>query len=105
MDRSEVKKVAVRLNNPALLKAFERMSVDRLSWEEAINEAAVELARQNDYFLNRLINSHQPDSPAKSADRPTAANAAATTPAVHTAKAATDVAAEEAPTKKAAVSM
>ncbi len=55
MDRNEVKKIAARLNNPVLLRAFERMSVDQISWEDALNEAAVELAKQNDYFLNKLI--------------------------------------------------
>lgn len=58
MDRNEVKKVAVTLNNPVLLRAFERFAIDGITWEEVLNEAVVELAKQNDYFLNKLIDNH-----------------------------------------------
>jgi hypothetical protein len=53
--RAEVKRVAAQLNNPSLLRAIERFSSRELSWEQAMNWAVVEMARQNDYFLNRLI--------------------------------------------------
>jgi hypothetical protein len=55
MTRNDVKQIATRLNNPILLHALERHSIHGVPWEEALNAAVVELARQNEFFLNQLI--------------------------------------------------
>lgn len=69
MNRKDVRAIAARLNNPILLLALERHSYHGISWEEAINGAVVELAKQNDYFLQQLVDTKlqtdEPNSPAK----------------------------------------
>jgi hypothetical protein len=55
MTRNDVKQIATRLNNPILLHALERHAIHGVPWEEALNAAVVELARQNEFFLNQLI--------------------------------------------------
>jgi hypothetical protein len=53
--RKEVRLIASRLNNPILLLAIERHEYHGVAWEDAINQAVVELAKQNEYFLDQLI--------------------------------------------------
>jgi hypothetical protein len=62
MTRNDVKHIAARLNNPILLHALERHEFHGASWEDVINAAVVELARQNDYFLNQLIDGRLKDA-------------------------------------------
>lgn len=54
MTRKDVRRIAARLNNPILLLALERHEYHGVGWEQVINEAIIELAKQNDYFLDRL---------------------------------------------------
>ena len=55
MTRKDVKLIASRLNNPTLLLAIERHEYHGLPWEDVMNQALVELAEQNDYFLEQLV--------------------------------------------------
>ena len=55
MTRKDVKLIAARLNNPILLLAIQRHESHDAEWEEVMNQAVVELAKQNDYFLEKLI--------------------------------------------------
>jgi hypothetical protein len=62
MTRNDVKTIASRYNNPILLHALERFDHHGTKWEEMINAAVVELVKQNDYFLNKLIDGRLGDS-------------------------------------------
>jgi len=57
LTRKDIRHIAVRLNNPILLLALERHDYHGMRWEQAMNEAIIELAKQNEYFLDQLISS------------------------------------------------
>ena len=68
MTRKDVKLIAARLNNPTLLLAIQRHDYHNKKWEDVMNEAVIELAKQNEYFLEKLVSR---DDACVPIDRPT----------------------------------